>query len=314
MASEHLSTESHSESLTESSHSFRLAAVAAALGYLFVLVIGMFILQRQMAAAHLQQLGHLQDLVNTYPQDVPIDLAMRLVDYGYTSRGLVDALDSTHATPLIHASAAGDLEAIRYLLAKGATPALKDQSGRTSLHYAAEYGDTAACALMYAPPLLNNTDNYGMSPLLWAVKANQIPAALWLLRQGAEVGITNQDGNTALHYAAGLGEVEFMRALLDRGADPNSTTRVQSTPLHWAAKEGQEVALALLLQEGAEKNFQNKFGLTALHYAVQNGNLEAVRVLLNKRASRTRRDNDGLTPLDYARKREDQRMIDLLNS
>lgn len=44
----------------------------------------------------------------------------------------------------------------------------------------------------------------------------------------------NQDGNTALHYAAANGHLEILEFILQNGADPNARNSSGNTPLHWA--------------------------------------------------------------------------------
>ena len=49
------------------------------------------------------------------------------------SRGLdVDSKDSTGSTPLMLAAACGKIEAVSYILDKGADPSIRDQSGVNS--------------------------------------------------------------------------------------------------------------------------------------------------------------------------------------
>lgn len=59
-------------------------------------------------------------------------------------------------------------------------------------------------------------------------------------------------GETPLHHAAKLGELEAMKVLLAHGADPNAKSPVGATPLHVARAFGEERAAKLLLEAGAK--------------------------------------------------------------
>ena len=53
-----------------------------------------------------------------------------------------------------------------------------------------------------------------------------------LVQRGAPVSTT---GRTALHLAAGAGELEVVKTLLDHGADPAATDpEFHATPRQWA--------------------------------------------------------------------------------
>ena len=74
--------------------------------------------------------------------------------------------------------------------------------------------------------------------------------AIGLLARGAPVTTT---GRTALHLAAGAGELEVVRALLDRGADPRARDpEYHATPFQWAEFLGRPaVAAYLRARDGA---------------------------------------------------------------
>ncbi|HEY9242235.1 MAG TPA: ankyrin repeat domain-containing protein, partial [Streptosporangiaceae bacterium] len=59
--------------------------------------------------------------------------------------------------------------------------------------------------------------------------------------KGRTDGVGSTEWETALHHAAGTGDLGLARALVELGADPDiRDTRFGSTPLGWARHFGQE--------------------------------------------------------------------------
>ncbi|TQD92942.1 hypothetical protein C1H46_021422, partial [Malus baccata] len=74
--------------------------------------------------------------------------------------------------------------------------------------------------------------------------------AKYLLDSGANPGIASELGATALHHAAGLGDIELLRYMISKGADVNSQSGAGS-PLIWAAGHGQQDAAKILFEHHA---------------------------------------------------------------
>lgn len=56
-----------------------------------------------------------------------------------------------------------------------------------------------------------------------------------MLGSGASIDSRNEDGCTALHFAADRGQREVARLLIQHGADVNAVDSDGQTPLHYAA-------------------------------------------------------------------------------
>ena len=50
------------------------------------------------------------------------------------------------------------------------------------------------------------------------------------------LGVTDDAGRAAIHFAANGGHIEIVKYLLSKGVDKNLRTRADTTPLHYAAR------------------------------------------------------------------------------
>ena len=78
---------------------------------------------------------------------------------------------------------------------------------------------------------VNSLDNFGQSPLHYAVRSGNLAALKTLLDHDANPNVADRVyGNSALHLAATYGSDKMMSALLDAGADPQQTRKNGEDP------------------------------------------------------------------------------------
>lgn len=107
--------------------------------------------------------------------------------------------------------------------------------------------------------------------LIGAVKAGDAEAVQWLLTHGADVNAreSDQDGWTALLYAAENHRNEIVKALLEKGADVNMADGNGRTALIIASRLGNRDIVQGLLAKGANVHTRDNAGWTALSQASQ---------------------------------------------
>lgn len=133
------------------------------------------------------------------------------------------------------------------------------------------------------PGFVNVADHTGRTPLMWASYANLIdPVALaekdrqrlyyvdvLLAKPGIAVGAKDENGFTALHWAAWSGLSEVAERYLDRGLDVDEPESHGYTPLMLAAMRGNASTVEALLRRGANVSLKNDRGETAGELAVK---------------------------------------------
>ena len=77
---------------------------------------------------------------------------------------------------------------------------------------------------------VNATDNWEMTPLMWAAQGGHIGCVQLLLERGADACKSNSSELTAVHCAITGGHLEVLRLLLASAADPATLDRLFRAP------------------------------------------------------------------------------------
>jgi ankyrin repeat protein len=143
------------------------------------------------------------------------------------------------------------------------------------------------------------------SPVADAAQAADVTQVRALLQQGADVNAAQNDGLTALHWAALNDNEEIVSLLLYAGATVRPLTRVGGyTPLHLAARGGHTGVVQALLSAGASANVFTTTGVTAMHFAAQANSSDIIVSLAEHGGDVDAPDGfQGRTPLMFAASR-----------
>lgn len=223
------------------------------------------------------------------------DTCQKLIQLGAD----VNAQDERGYTPLMYAS--NNKEIIRILLNNGADVDIVNNEGRKAaengglvadvrklLQSASQQGaDESFSTTEYEGEYSNagvqaEEDRSGLDPLIANMRAlrcreatsqlyqKRLLTLLPLIRNGADVNVTLTEtkGNTALHYACGIGSWSITLWLVEHGADVNAVTNAGKTPLDCVGEDNAKRIRELLISRGAKRSSE----LSASSYTYSAGN------------------------------------------
>jgi ankyrin repeat protein len=241
----------------------------------------------------------------------------------------VHVVDEEGEGVLASCAVSGHLPLIRRLLKQGADVSAENENGVTPVMEAARNGHVDAMRTLLEVGKADGAhlDAAGVSLLHCAVKGGSVATVQYLLRDCADVDVTDESGKTPLFRAAVESDQRLIAVLLEHGALPLRADINGVTPIHAAALKGSvECLRALLAQVGASESAtaggldgavlqrRDVRGMTPLHYASHQGHPAAVRFLLSCGAERTLTNAEGLTSLEVARERNQKQVVAVFES
>ena len=178
-------------------------------------------------------------------------------------------------TRLIHVAAEHGWPTVTRLLIAAGTPVdIRTTDGDTPLHIAADQGWVGVIeVLISSHASINARDNIGRTALRLAIAGinpgglgSHSPhdfdsdcrrdAALYLIKQGADVRIGDYDGITPMRRLIQMykPDPDLMRLLIDHGADVNTKDTTGHTLLDRAIEDGNSDEVRLLMDKGARRS------------------------------------------------------------
>ena len=182
---------------------------------------------------------------------------------------------------LIIASAYGNLNAVKTLIAAGANINTKDKNGWSAMHWASGMGHKEVVDALLAAGAKKDLYDKESNILVSLIASGQTDRVELFIQGGANVNAETKDSWTALRTAARFGHADTIDLLLDYGADINATSKEGWTALMLAAGSNHIDAVKLLLAE-PNINLDAKLkanGKTALNLAEDQGYTEIVKLL-----------------------------------
>lgn len=218
-----------------------------------------------------------------------------------------NAANDLGATPLWAASQNGGAAMARKLLDAGANPNAALMSGETPLMVAARGGYPEVLeALIAKGAKLDEAGTRAQTALMWAAAQKHPEAVKVLLDHGANLSMKSSvyyevmaipphgflpynrpiphGGDTALIFAARVGDLESVKLLVTKGANVNDMDAWGVSAMTYAAHSGFADVVEFLLEKKANPNFMLA-GFSPLHEAIMRRDEHMVRALLDHGAN-----------------------------
>jgi uncharacterized protein len=215
----------------------------------------------------------------------------------------VNAANDLGVTPLWTASQGGSDAMVAKLLAAGASPNAALLAGETPLMVASRSGYASVVEQLIAKNAdVNAHGARGQTALMWAAAQIHPAVVKVLVAHGADIKAKSEawsemmavpphgylgynkmvphGGETALMFAARVGDLESARLLVAAGANVNDADAWGVSATTLAAHSGFTDLVAFLLDKGADPNAAGP-GFTALHEAIMRRDEKMVGALLD---------------------------------
>lgn len=216
-----------------------------------------------------------------------------------------------------------DYRNIRALINRGANINAKDGYGLSALHLAIKNNSFKSVDVLLANKNIDlesklpegyfthlGDDSTAVyigkaTPLIYAIFKSKGDSRIFneLMKKGANVNATDEEGWTTFLYAAAFGNTSMLRSIAYKNRKlVNSKIKNNVTPLHMAVVYDNIDNIKYLVRNlKVDINAKDDDGWTALYYAAANNKKEAYKLLLRLGADKDIANNEGLKPADVLR-------------
>ncbi|XP_067668335.1 ankyrin repeat domain-containing protein 50-like [Haliotis asinina] len=187
-------------------------------------------------------------------------------------------------TPVMWAAAGRHIKVVEFLVSKGANLTLVDRFGINILHSACLGGDVKVVKYVLSKNTLdiNGRVRCGRTAVMLAADNGHRDVLELLVGRGANVALTDENGDNFLHCACREGHAEVVKyILLQDLVDINSLGHEKKSPVLIAGEQGHTEVVELLVKHGADLSLREKSGSNTLHRACYYGQFDVVKHILS---------------------------------
>lgn len=200
-------------------------------------------------------------------------------------------------------------------------PSPSEVAAYSDLHAAAAKGDTAGIArLLKSGAEIDARDNFARTPLHVAIYRSKGPAALGLIKGGADANALEAQQYDIVTIASVANDLPMLKlALANGGKATNITSPYVGTALIAAAHLGHDEVVRTLIAAKAPLDHVNNLGWTALIESIVLGDggkrhTASLQALVKAGANVNLADRSGRTPLTLAKGRGYTEMVKILEA
>ncbi|OBT76495.1 hypothetical protein VF21_03944 [Pseudogymnoascus sp. 05NY08] len=237
------------------------------------------------------------------------DSVLNMLEEGISSsvaRLDLEDKDAEGLTTLHRAVRDGNLPFTQSLIEQGANLRSRANHGKTALHYASlnwyKGVDMMKLLLSFeAREIMSLKDDNGQTALHYAAKRDFTDGIKILVDYGVYIDILDNYGFSPYLWAVIAGKNMATHLLLSLGVGVDSTSADGRSALGWAASLGHSLLTELLVKNGADvMSMTQNTQLVPLEEAAACGDLFTVRLLLSSGADPNYRDREGWSAIHWA--------------
>ena len=176
---------------------------------------------------------------------------------------------------------------------------IKDKIGLTALHYSIIFNNYDAFKLL----LKNNADilmtnNQELNAFHIAIQYNRMNFFIDLLNNVVDLNFYTIDTENLIQFCIVNDSYDFIQYILKKKININTQESLNGlTALHQIITKNNKGVTIMLLTFGAKVDIADFYGNTSLHYAVTENNLEIIRIIMKYEINYNLTNIDGDTPL-----------------
>ena len=197
----------------------------------------------------------------------------------------VDMTNSMGWTVLHFSAQSGSHDLIDFFVKKGVNVLLETRAGNNSLHIAASNGHLSLCETLITKYKLDvkMTDNDGWTALSFAAENGSYELIEFFVEKKIGIYQKTNDGKNCLHIAASKGHFNLCKTLIEKiNFNVDMVDNKKWTALHYAAQKGSYELMNYFIAKGTDVLLKTKDGLNCLHIAASNGHLNLCKTLINE--------------------------------
>ncbi|XP_067653126.1 ankyrin-3-like [Haliotis asinina] len=228
----------------------------------------------------------------------------------------INSKDCEEMTPVMLAASHGKSEVFDMLMKKGADLSVIDKNGENILHCACRGGNVEIVnyILMQNIVDINSKEYKEKTPVMLAASHGKNEVFDILMKKGADLSVTDENGDNILHWACRGGNVKIVNYVLKRNTlDINGKGHEEKTPLMLAASHGKNEVFNILMKTGADLSVIDENGHNILHSACRGGNVNIVSyILIQSSLDINSKCDDETTPVMHAAAQGKNEVFDIL--
>ena len=229
---------------------------------------------------------------------------------------LLEQAKTKYDGPLIKAIKSKNIKDINIMISENPDVNFSDVDGKSALMWASSMGNIEAVRLLVAAGASIDQRNSLYvdvdDPNATFIEGHSIYYCMEELRGIGESSYIRT--YNALMWAIENDHFAVVEFLIGVGADVNMETDFESTALTLAAKNGNIYIVNLLLEQQVYIDKDDMLGNTSLILASENGHIDVVKVLIERGADFGHANNNGVTPLSAAYENYHDEIANLLTA